>query len=102
MKTITAKEAKNRFGQAIDSALTEGVVMITKNGRDSVVMVAAGKYREMTATAGYIDDPLMTQKYFRQNEFAKQVRLGLAKATDASMFRGVTTQSTVIYRNEEF
>lgn len=102
MKTITAKEAKNRFGQAVDSALIEGVVMITKNGRDSVVLVSAERYREMTADSDYIGDPFMAKKHFWQKEFSRQVILGLAKSTDASMFHGAAAKSTVIYRNDEF
>ena len=37
MKTVTAKEAKNRFGQLIDDA-QRGPVMIEKNGRPFAVV----------------------------------------------------------------
>ena len=43
MKIFTAKEAKNRLGQVIDSALS-APVMITKNNLPSVVMVSADAY----------------------------------------------------------
>lgn len=50
---------------------------------------------------GFIDDPLLAGKRARQAEFAREVKLGLAKASDASMFR-FGLKFTVKYRSDEF
>jgi len=43
MKTVTAAEAKNRFGQLIDAAQRQPVE-VTKQGRRSVVVMSAAEY----------------------------------------------------------
>jgi hypothetical protein len=43
MKTITALEAKNRFGEVMETAQRQPVA-ITRNGRPSVVVVSADSY----------------------------------------------------------
>ncbi|MDP2759898.1 MAG: type II toxin-antitoxin system Phd/YefM family antitoxin [Sideroxyarcus sp.] len=100
MKTITAKEAKTRLGQAIDLALSEGEVMITKNGRDSVVLVSAERYRQLTQ--GFIEDECVEQKKKNRAEFADMVRTGKANAMDASMFHGEAAGSKIRMRDNEF
>ncbi len=102
MKSITAKDAKNRLGQAIDTALADGALMITKNGRESVVLLSAEKYRELTGVKGFIQDVYATQKDNNRRQFGELIKRGLAKATDASMFHGLARNSTVRYHNEEF
>ena len=44
MKSIPAKEAKNRFGALLDAAQREPV-MIRKNGRDVAVLMSIQDYR---------------------------------------------------------
>ncbi len=102
MKTITAKEAKNRLGEAIDTALSDGAVMITKNGRESVVLVSAERYRQLTGVHGFIKDEGVARKSASRREFAARVKKGAAKSTDASMFHGLAKRSKVRYVNEEF
>ncbi len=102
MKTITAKEAKTRLGQAIDTALSEGGVMITKNGRDSVVLLSAEKYRELTGVQGFIQDDYAALKNKNRRQFSNLIKNGLVRASDASMFHGLARNSIVKYRNEEF
>ena len=46
MKTVTANEAKQNFGQVIDKAL-QGPVSITKHGRPSVVITSDAEYKEL-------------------------------------------------------
>lgn len=46
MKTVTANEAKQNFGQVIDRAL-QGPVSITKHGRPSVVITSDAEYKEL-------------------------------------------------------
>lgn len=43
MKTVTALEAKNRFGEVMEAAQRQPV-SITRNGRPSVVMISAESY----------------------------------------------------------
>lgn len=102
MKIFTAKEAKNRLGEAIDAALTDGALMITKNGRETVVLVSADRYREMTGIQGFIQDEAVARKNAARREFADRVKKGVAKSTDASMFHGLGRRSKVRYLNEEF
>ncbi len=102
MKTITAKEAKNRLEQVIDSTLAEGAVMITKNGREAVVLLSAEKYRELIGVQGFIKDEFAAAKNQRRQEFSMRVRQGRAKAADASMFHGVGATAKVRYRSDEY
>jgi len=43
MKSITALEAKNRFGEVLEAAQRQPV-SITRNGRPSVVVISAESY----------------------------------------------------------
>ncbi len=43
MKTITALDAKNRFGEVMEAAQRQPV-SITRNGRPSVVVISAESY----------------------------------------------------------
>lgn len=43
MKSVTALEAKNRFGEMLEAAQRQPIG-ITRNGRPSVVMVSAESY----------------------------------------------------------
>ncbi len=50
MKTITAKEAKNRFGQLLDAA-QRTPVSVTKNGRAVTVMLSTELYDQLRGSA---------------------------------------------------
>ena len=50
MKTITALEAKNRFGEVLETAQRQPV-SITRNGRPSVVMISAESYQRRQRVA---------------------------------------------------
>jgi prevent-host-death family protein len=100
MQTVTAKEAKNRLGQVIDMALTERAVAISKNGRETVVLVSADYFRELSGKDGFIQDAHAAQKNVRRKEFGRNVKAGLNKASDASMFKNM--KSSVTFKNEEF
>ncbi len=43
MKSVTALEAKNRFGEVMEAAQRQPI-SITRNGRPSVVMISAESY----------------------------------------------------------
>ena len=46
--TWQLQEAKNRFSEVVDRALTNGPQTITRHGRATVVIVAAGQYARET------------------------------------------------------
>lgn len=50
MKTFTALEAKNRFGQVIDAAQREPVT-VTRQGRPSIVILSAEEYQRRQTRA---------------------------------------------------
>lgn len=99
MKTITAKDAKNRLGQVIDTALAEGAVMISKNGRESVVLVSVKKYREfLSGTKENISDSIraaavnnlkfgILPKNYREQKSEEQARYQAAARFDPSLIR---------------
>jgi len=48
MKTLwQLQEAKNRFSEVVDEALTHGPQTVTRHGREVVVIVSAKEYRRM-------------------------------------------------------
>jgi prevent-host-death family protein len=51
MPSLTALDAKNRFGQLIEMA-QRSPVTITKNGRPSVVVMSAADYERRRKSAG--------------------------------------------------
>lgn len=48
MATVSATDAKNRFGEMLDIVQTEPVV-IQKNGRDFAMLISMEEYRQMEA-----------------------------------------------------
>ena len=42
------QEAKNRFSELVDTALSEGPQVVTRHGRDTVVVVPVETYRGLT------------------------------------------------------
>lgn len=47
-----SSEAKNRFGNVMDKALSEGPQTIRRRGKDEVVVLSAKKYDQLRAKAG--------------------------------------------------
>lgn len=48
VKTVTASEAKNQFGQVLDAALTEGPVVITKHDAPKAVLLSMKELQAIT------------------------------------------------------
>lgn len=46
------QDAKNRFSELVDTALTAGPQMVTRHGEDAVVIVPAETYRALTRPKG--------------------------------------------------
>jgi prevent-host-death family protein len=71
MKTITALEAKTRFGEVLETAQRQPV-SITRNGRPSVVMISAESYQR------------------RQRMARERLRQSLQRAGEHAASRGMT------------
>ena len=46
------QEAKNRFSEVVDDALTHGPQIVTRHGREVVVILAIEEYRRMKQPKG--------------------------------------------------
>ena|SRR5436190_13711566 len=53
-KTVTASEAKNQFGQVLESALREGAVVITKHDTPKAILLSIEEF-EAIASRGRLD-----------------------------------------------
>ena len=47
-KTWALQDAKNRFSEVVDRAIDDGPQLVTRHGRETVVVVSAAEYRKMT------------------------------------------------------
>ncbi len=48
MQTWQLQQAKSRFSEVIDLALTEGAQMVTRRGKEEVVLLSAIEYHNLT------------------------------------------------------
>lgn len=79
MNTVTATEAKNRFGQVLDMAQA-GPVRIQKSGRDVAVVLSAEQYATLTAQAPQPKvNPLIERLHAKSVERWGKVYEALAK-----------------------
>lgn len=79
MFTITAIDAKNKFGQVLEQAQREPV-HVQKNGRDIAVVVSAAEYQRLTAAdAGSKVSPRVKQLLAESMELRRTVYEALAK-----------------------
>jgi prevent-host-death family protein len=67
MQTVTALEAKNRFGELLDKAQREPVT-VTKQGRPSVVVLSVIDYEKYDR---FLRNDLLLQMKKSQDEAAK-------------------------------
>ena len=88
MKTVTAKEAKNRFGQLIDDA-QRGPVTIEKNGRPFAVVQS---YEDFQLSERAKLDSLRAAL----NEARKQYAQGLGKPFDQSAVDAIKSEGRQI------
>jgi prevent-host-death family protein len=66
------QEAKNRFSEVVDEALTHGPQTVTRHGREVVVILAAEEYRRMKQPANSLFD------FFQKSPLA-EVELDLTR-----------------------
>jgi len=50
-KTWALQDAKNRFSEVVNRAMEDGPQLVTRHGREVVVVVSAAEYRKMTQPA---------------------------------------------------
>lgn len=84
MKSVTAKDAKQGFGELMDSAAREPVA-ITKNGKPATVMISHRDYERFEALEDLVW-ALRAEAVLAQNEFlgseetARFIKEALARA----------------------
>jgi prevent-host-death family protein len=55
MKTWKLEDAKNRFSEVVRLAMDCGPQMVTRNGRDAVVIVSAKEYEKLAPSQDLIE-----------------------------------------------
>ena len=77
--TVAASEAKNQFGQVLESALRDGAVVITKHDTPKAVLISIEEL-EAIAARGRLDT--LSREFDVQ--YATMQKPGFAKAMDAA------------------
>ena len=77
--TVAASEAKNQFGQVLESALRDGAVVITKHDAPKAVLISIEEL-EAIAAGGRLDT--LTQEFDAQ--YAKMQKPGFSKAMNTA------------------
>jgi antitoxin Phd len=78
MTEITATDAKNRFGQVLEMAMSEPV-RVQKAGRDVAVIVSAEEYRRLKALDARGPNPKVMEAHARSVKRFGKVYEALAK-----------------------
>jgi antitoxin Phd len=55
MATWTLEKAKNQFSEVVRRALAHQPQVVTRNGRDAVVVIARADYERLVAPAGLVE-----------------------------------------------
>lgn len=62
MRKWKLEDAKNGFSQLVRETLVDGPQLVTRHGRDAVVVISAAEYERLTAPRGLVkflrDSPL--------------------------------------------
>ena len=59
MRTWELQEAKSRFSEVVDLTLTEGPQLVTRQGAEAVVVLAAEDYHRLVGEAPNLIDHLL-------------------------------------------
>ncbi len=76
MKHFSATDAKNKFGELIDEAMVEPI-LVQKNGRDAVVILSKAAFDKLGDTQSV--RPLVKELHKRSIERRRKVYEALAK-----------------------
>lgn len=69
MKRWKLEDAKNQFSRLVREALTRGPQLVTRSGRDAVVVVSAAEYGQLVAPRGLV-------QFLRDSPLAEALRYG--------------------------
>jgi antitoxin Phd len=78
MKTLTATDAKNRFGELIDMAQSEPV-RVQRRGRDVAVVLSPNEFRRLTEAASGKVNPAVQKLHTESAKRWAKVYEALAK-----------------------
>lgn len=59
MKKWPVQDAKNKFSQVAEEAVAYGPQVVTRHGRETVVVVSIDEYRRLTKRSGTLSDFLL-------------------------------------------
>ena len=59
MQTWQFEQAKNRFGELVDMALTQGPQLVTRHGEEAVVIIAVREYRRLSGVGPSLRSTLL-------------------------------------------
>ena len=77
MKRWQLQDAKNKFSEVVESAISDGPQIITRRGRETVAIISIKEYRGLTAPESDIVD------FFRNSPLAG-ISLDLERRNDLS------------------
>ena len=69
MATWKLEDAKNRFSEVVRRALEHEPQLVTRHGRDAVVVLSAADYERLTGSRNLLD-------FLRESPFADAVKRG--------------------------
>ena len=76
------QDAKNRFSEVVENAIQDGPQIVTKRGKEAVVIVSMDEYRKLTAPANSLveffhNSPLydLELDIERDKNFSREVNL---------------------------
>ena len=64
-------EAKNKFSEIVEKALSEGPQYVTKHGREAVVVVSAADYRRLAGQGMTFKEYLCSGESFEDMELVR-------------------------------
>ena len=78
MNTMTATDAKNKFGQLIEMSRT-APVRIQKQGRDVAILLSPEEFERLAAASRPGDNPLIERLYAESKQRWSKIYEALAK-----------------------
>lgn len=78
--TWQVQDAKNKFSEVIERAITDGPQEITKHGKKTAVLLSIGEYRKLKRRKGSLSDffrrsPLAGIEIERKKDLSRKVDL---------------------------
>jgi antitoxin Phd len=81
-KTWILQDAKNRFSELFEQALTQGPQKVTRRGKDAVVIIAADQFEQLGKKKGSL------VKFFAESPLAS-IELPLDRDSDTGREDGI-------------